>query len=787
MTNIFRSLIIIGSLMAAFCSHAQVYTGSNFPVVGSNYPMFIDSSVGWDITEEMLLTPPPWYFLQSSYDYVDTVRFVNPSTTPFAAYFPNATIAVIDSFVSDFLPTTYLYQSAGDLYQLGGTVNPEAEVELPLVYQSPALWLNLPVQLGSSSVSTLLGEAFATGAQVGVPVDSVHLRRAVISHDTVDAVGLLTLPGLILDNAIRRIRTDSIQDSIFTKTNGVWSYDENINEGNSVEKYVEWYHADKDWLVAQAYVRNDQVSGLRYIPGPPPTVRMEFSSFPTDISILDTISSFQVSAINIATGQLVTNFADSIRVSTFQDTTNGWNNWFVDETAVVPISGVSTFTDLWFNHPGTYRLIAWSDTVLTDTSSIIIVHPVASYLELDITNANILENGLIPTLTVSALNDSGYVDDLFYEGIVRVGKISGLGELTGTIDQPLFDGVATFNDLRITRAGEHQLVFYTPINQHYLVQDTLVINVNPNTGDWVFSHTDTLTQYVDRAQEFVWFGNADGYLSGTSRGGYSEIGQHFDFQGRGRLTKLMCHFANRFHVGDDSDVFEIKVYDAGLLESTYASNQNVTTFMDSVPLTLLGSQFFLADSMNFGDFWIQRPTTIEFDNPPLITSSFVVSLVGDSELSNDTIMFWHSVPGNGQQEYRTVRLMNIFGNPLDPDTAWVRDKYWRPSFDVDLMMSPILDYDTLNTITGLITSSIPDINLVAFPNPTLSETLIEWNSNSEVYAVEIYIGAKRVSQEFVQSKNSVLLNLKRYPSGTFLLVLRNKEGLLIGTKRVIKQ
>ncbi len=773
--------------MAAFCSHAQVYTGVNFPAAGTNYPMFVDESIGWDITEEMLLAPEPWYFTQSSYDYVDTVRFLDPTTTQFAVYFPTATLAVVDSFVSNFLPITYLNQSNGDYFQLGGTVTPPSEIGFPLVYESPAYWLNLPIQVGESSATTMFGQALLTGAQVGVPADSVHLRRSVISHDTIDAVGLLTLPGLILDNAIRRIRTDSIQDSIFTKTNGVWSYDENINEASSVEKYVEWYHADKDWLVAQAYIRNEQVSGLRYIPGLPPTVRMEFSSFPTDISILDTISSFQVSAINIATGQLVTNFTDSIRVSTFQDTTNGWGNWFVDENALVPTSGVSIFTDLWFGQPGSYRLIAWSDTVLADTSSVIIVHPVASHLELDVTSTSILENGLIPTLIVSALNDSGYVDDLFYEGIVRVGKISGAGELIGTIDQPIIDGVATFNNLTVTSAGQHKLVFYTPLNQHYLVQDTLTVSVNPNTGDWVYSYTDTLSQYVDRAQEFVWFGNADGYLSGTSRGGYSEVGQHFDFQGRARLTKLMCHFANRFHVGDDTDVFEIKVYDAGLLESNYASNQNVTTFMDSVPLTLLGSQFFLADSMHFGDFWIQRPTTIEFDNPPLINSSFIVSLVGDSELSNDTIMFWHSVPGNGQQEYRTVRLMNIFGNPQDPDTAWVRDKYWRPSFDVDLMMSPILDYDTLNTITGLITSSIPDINLVAFPNPTSSETMIEWNSNSEVYAVETYIGAKRVSQEFVQSKNSVLINLKPHPSGTFVIILRNKKGLMIGTKQVIKQ
>lgn len=788
MLKYLRVILLMGSLLTALNSQGQVYTGDNFPVVGSNYGMFVDSSIGYDITESMLTASPPWYFPQVGYDYVDTVNFEDPLNMLFASHFIGSTLAVSDSFMSDFLSASFLTVVSGNYYSLGGIVIPPSGQPIPLVYENPSLWLQLPIQIGANSATSANGTLLATGPEVGVPADSVMYKRSVVTHDTVDATGHLTLPGLILDNAIRRIRTDSIADSMFVKVNDVWSFSPNEGEGATVERFVEWYHADNDWLVAQAYIKNNQVYGMRYIPGPPPTIRLEFSALPSDVSIIDSIASFTVSAYDIATEALATDFSDSIRINTFQDTSGGgWgSNWSVNEHVVAANNGVGTFTGLRFYSPGTYRLLAWSDTVLADTSTFILVHPVATYLELDASSHSIQANDQIPTLTVSALNDSGYVDNLFYQGSVRVGKISGPGELTGTYTQPLINGVAIFDDLRITDNGEYQLVFYAPLGQGYIAQDTLTVYVN-SVGDWAYSHTDTLSQYYDRAQQFVWFGNADGYLSGTSRGGYSEVGQHFDFVGRGRITSVICHFANRYHVGDDSDVFELKVYDAGLAESNYGTNNGATRFMDSIPLTLLGSQLFAADSMNFGDFWIQHPTTIRFENPPAVNSSFIISLVGDSELSNDTIMLWHSIIGDGQQEYRTVRLLTGFSAPVNTDTFWIRDKYWRPSFDVDLMMIPIIELDTLNTITHAEIRKTQPADLTAFPNPTEGVIRIEWKGIDDAYTIETYSNAQIVDTQSIYGRSSQNLDLRLLSPGSYFICIRNGDGRLLGSKTIIKK
>ncbi len=308
------------------------------------------------------------------------------------------------------------------------------------------------------------------------------------------------------------------------------------------------------------------------------------------------------------------------------------------------------------------------------------------------------------------------------------------------------------------------------------------VAVSPAAGSWNYSYTDTLNLYVERANEFVWFGNADGYLSGTSRGGFSEVGQHFDFVGQGRITKLICHFANRWHVGNDADTFQFKIYDAGLNETNYSGNYENTYFTDSVPITLLGSQYFAADSMNFGDYWIRRETVIEFENPPVVNSSFIVSLNANSELANDTIALWHSIIGDGQQEYRTVRLMNDFGEPQDPDTAWIRDKYWRPSFDVDLMISPVLEIDTLSTITGI--TEVAPISLAIAPNPANGSTNISWKGDDAAF-LEIYRGSKLVQSQNIAGLDRINLNLEKLGSGMFTIRIRRNDGLLLGSDKLV--
>jgi hypothetical protein len=778
-------MLFFAAVLFSSSVSAQIYSGQNFPQAGDVYYMYSDTTP-YAMNGSLLTGLAPWYLVSYGYDYIDDIEIVQPGLLPFNSSFPLATLGVIDSSNRDFFSGFFLQQTGDDYEMLGGLVQAPSGLQIPMVFNEPLTWLSLPLSLGNSLRDTAFGTISGTGTEVGFPVDSIMLQRTIYRFDTVDMSGELTIPGLILENAIRRVVRDSIVDSVFIQVNGIWTYQpDGESDAANVFAFFEWYHPDKDWMVAQALIRNDpnygeQIRLWRYLIAPPPSTRVQFEGLPSDISILDTVD-FSVSVRSVATGQLISNFMDSVRIGVFPDTSWGWGYWQVDEQAVLPQAGVANFENLWFFQPGQYQLLAWSDTTLSDTSIVINVHPVATHIVLDQHNVSVAENQQIPPIEAAVVNDSGGVDAFFYSGIIRVGKLTGPGEIVGTKDVTISSGVASFNDLRLSKAGTYQLAFYVPLGQNYLVQDTLTVTVAPN-GPWTYSDTDTLEEYVARAHEFVWFGNLDGYLSGTSRGGFSEVAQQFDFVGTARLTQVLIYFANRFHVGDDSDIYTVKVYDAGLNSTPYFPD-GPERFLDSLPLTLLGSQNFLADSIELGDYWIRRFTTITFDDPPTVNSNFIVSVQTDSELSNDTIIIWHSIIGDGQQEYRTSKLMNGWGSPQNGDTLWVRDKYWRPSFDVDLMISPVLEIDTVQILVS--TPNALQVTATISPNPTTGQIQIRFEKSFSGL-LELYDGLGRpvLSKQAINDL-SIMMDLSKLANGQYNLRLRDSLGKLIHSEKVV--
>ncbi|MDP6908524.1 MAG: hypothetical protein QF371_03410, partial [Flavobacteriales bacterium] len=183
---------------------AQVYTGQNFPSSGEIYPLLADTSpYSFTSDPSMFEQPAPWYFPQFAYDQIDTIRFVEPSATAFATDFTFATVALEDTAHQDFFGTSFLFASNGNLMSEGGVVQPPAGDPIAMVYNSPIMWLDLPLQLSNSLRDTAWAELLRTGTEVGIPVDSIRLKRTVFRSDTVDAVGTLTLPGSIFEDAIR--------------------------------------------------------------------------------------------------------------------------------------------------------------------------------------------------------------------------------------------------------------------------------------------------------------------------------------------------------------------------------------------------------------------------------------------------------------------------------------------------------------------------------------------------------------------------------------------------------
>ena len=145
-----------------------------------------------------------WDFTTSAIDGQDTLYYVDPASTGYASSFPAANLALRQTetevaFIENATPNSRLLGVVADT---GNGV-----MVLPL---SPPLTLfSFPYTYGSQINSTSKTTIRGTGAQFGMPFDSVRLVSTIITQRSVNAWGNLILlhgnyPGSLLEKGITK-------------------------------------------------------------------------------------------------------------------------------------------------------------------------------------------------------------------------------------------------------------------------------------------------------------------------------------------------------------------------------------------------------------------------------------------------------------------------------------------------------------------------------------------------------------------------------------------------------
>jgi adhesin/invasin len=122
----------------------------------------------------------------------------------------------------------------------------------------------------------------------------------------------------------------------------------------------------------------------------------------------------------------------------------------------VESDGVARFTGLSIAQAGTYRIVATGGSATPDTSNTVIVLASTNATELRfVDQPSTAEAGeTISTVTVRAVNVLGTTDPTFNGNVtISIGSNPGGGTLSGTTTVAAVNGVATFDDLSINRAG----------------------------------------------------------------------------------------------------------------------------------------------------------------------------------------------------------------------------------------------------------------------------------------------------------------------------------------------
>jgi uncharacterized repeat protein (TIGR01451 family) len=182
--------------------------------------------------------------------------------------------------------------------------------------------------------------------------------------------------------------------------------------------------------------------------------RLEFGQQPSDTSARAAITPpVTVRALD-SSGNLITSFSGNVTISIG---TNPVGGSLSGTTTVAAVNGVATFSNLRIDKAGNgYTLIALASGLTSATSnSFNITTGAASRLEFGQQPTNTQAGAVItPAVTVRALDISGSLSTSFTGNVtITIGNGPAGSSLSGTTTVAAVNGVATFSNLRIDKAG----------------------------------------------------------------------------------------------------------------------------------------------------------------------------------------------------------------------------------------------------------------------------------------------------------------------------------------------
>ena len=187
---------------------------------------------------------------------------------------------------------------------------------------------------------------------------------------------------------------------------------------------------------------------------PRPATHLVFSVQPSNAVAGSTISpAVQVAARDDA-GGTVADFGSQITIALG---TNPGGGTLAGTTTVTPVNGVATFPNLSIDRAGNgYRLVANATGLTGATSALFNITPrPATHLVFTVQPSNAVAGSAIsPAVKVAAQDDAGGTVASFGNPItITLGTNPGGGTLSGTTTVTPVNGVATFSNLSIDKAG----------------------------------------------------------------------------------------------------------------------------------------------------------------------------------------------------------------------------------------------------------------------------------------------------------------------------------------------
>jgi hypothetical protein len=202
-----------------------------------------------------------WDFSNLLVNDLDTVSFLDPTTTAYASDFPNSNLAVKQASLGDVM--AYLVVSSGglDLIGIAGDVLDMGQTFV-LHQNPPARIAQFPFTYQDSYTNLTVIDTTVDASGFGIPlVDSARYKNVQDRDFLADGYGTLDLPVGNFTGVLRVREINHQTDSIWVHSFFGWAL---YQDSSYTDSTFTWWNGTKGYYLAQAEYEGGSLVSLRY-------------------------------------------------------------------------------------------------------------------------------------------------------------------------------------------------------------------------------------------------------------------------------------------------------------------------------------------------------------------------------------------------------------------------------------------------------------------------------------------------------------------------------------------
>lgn len=249
------------ALAATWAAAQPVLTQAAVGAVGTTFYLGVQDTFP---TMPNLGSPGPnqnWNFGSLLVNGTDTIWFVDPNTSTYAANFPGANLAVKQASLGGGVA---FFESTASYFDLLGLAGDILNTGSPIVVHQtpPSRFAQFPFTYQNTFSNTTVIDVRIDASSFGIPfVDSARYKNIQARDNVADAYGTLTLPSGTFSNVLRVKEINAQKDSIWIHSLLGWNL---YSDSAYTDSTFTWWDNSKGYYLAQAAYIGGALNDIRY-------------------------------------------------------------------------------------------------------------------------------------------------------------------------------------------------------------------------------------------------------------------------------------------------------------------------------------------------------------------------------------------------------------------------------------------------------------------------------------------------------------------------------------------